>query len=272
MPVFKAIEFKDKEFSSQEELFAELKANKDALIAMKKSEKTKSEEIIASIIHSKYANDKALALRDGYFYPVINTTNFLDSHKDVHIKGIWNKSAKEQQGKIYYLADHKKELGSIIAYPQDVEIAIRDLSWKDLGFAFEGNTQALIYIIRKDKIRLEAAKTVINDNIQMQNSVSMEYVNLALAINSKSPDFIEERATYDKYINEIVNKEDVKEDGYFWAVTEAKIRYEGSMVLFGSNPATPILQNKKIVPLKSTQTAEPPNSTQNNLMKHLLTN
>jgi ribosomal protein L37E len=41
----------------------------------------------------------------------------------------------------------------------------------------------------------------------------------------------------------IANKADADLMGYFWAVTELKIRDEGSMVVKGSNDATPILQN-----------------------------
>ena len=46
------------------------------------------------------------------------------------------------------------------------------------------------------------------------------------------------------YINEIANKDKAIEQGYFWAVTEAKISKEGSMVLFGSNDVTQIIENK----------------------------
>lgn len=263
-------EFKEREFSDKEEAFKALVENKKDLIALKRSDKTNSDSLIVSI-NKSLINDKSLALRDGYFYPVINTTNYFDSHNDVHIKGIWNKSVNEQQGKIYYLADHKKEVASIIAYPQDVEITLRDLTWKQLGFDFDGSTQALIYIIKKDKIRLAQVKEIIAENIQMQNSVSMEYVNIDLAVDSKSPDFIEEKKVFDKYYASIANQKDVDVNGYFWAVTEAKIKTEGSMVLFGSNPATPILQSKSEPPL-GTLINEPPLGTRKNINKILLIN
>jgi phage anti-repressor protein len=44
----------------------------------------------------------------------------------------------------------------------------------------------------------------------------------------------EEKAIWDKYIDEIVNKEVAEEQSYFWAVSEAKA-IEGSAVVKGSN-------------------------------------
>ena len=58
----------------------------------------------------------------------------------------------------------------------------------------------------------------------------------------------------------IANKEEADRVGYFWAVTEAKIVKEGSMVLFGSNSVTPLLQ-KDIEPDAPTQEKEAATST-----------
>ena len=41
-----------------------------------------------------------------YHYIAVNTTNILDSHGDLHVKGLWNKSVKDQQGKNYLVTDH----------------------------------------------------------------------------------------------------------------------------------------------------------------------
>jgi hypothetical protein len=54
----------------------------------------------------------------------------------------------------------------------------------------------------------------------------------------------EEKENWDKYIGKVANVEQAEEEGYFWAVTEAKI-VEGSAVLFGSNRVTPTLSNNK---------------------------
>ena len=42
---------------------------------------------------------KGVDLDDNFHYIAVNTTNVLDSHGDLHVKGLWNKSVKDQQGK-----------------------------------------------------------------------------------------------------------------------------------------------------------------------------
>ena len=69
----------------------------------------------------------------------------------------------------------------------------------------------------------------------------MEYINLFLAVNSTDSEYDEENKLFHTHINSIANKEQVLEQGYFWGVEEAKILKEGSMVLAGSNDATPLI-------------------------------
>ncbi len=52
----------------------------------------------------------------------------------------------------------------------------------------------------------------------------------------------EEFAIWNKYFDQIVNKQDLEDSGYFWAVKEAKV-IEGSAVPIGSNIVTPTLDN-----------------------------
>jgi hypothetical protein len=260
--MIKSVEFPDKSFSSKEELFAELKSNKDNLIDLKKSTKD-SDSVSVKFLDSKDSSCKAIANEENFIYAVINTTKVLDSHSDVHIDGIWNKSITEQQGKVYYVSDHDLSLKSVIAFPKDVQMYVQEVSFKELGYNIDGNTQALIFKVSKDKIRLQEAKDIINEKIQIEHSIRMQYVKLALGINSDSEDYKEEKAIWDNYISVIANKEQAIELGYFWAVTEAKIYKEGSMVLAGSNSVTPLLQ-KNIEPDLSTQTNEPLKSTQGN--------
>ena len=90
----------------------------------------------------------------------------------------------------------------------------------------------------------------------------MQYVKIDLAIDSSDSDMEEEKAVWDMYINDIANKEAAIEQGYFWAVTEAKIYKEGSMVLAGSNDVTPMVYPKEIQPSNDTDNNEPSNDTQ----------
>ena len=90
----------------------------------------------------------------------------------------------------------------------------------------------------------------------------MQYVKISLGINSTEKDFAEQKAYYDKRISEIANKEVVEEQGYFWGVEEAKIVKEGSMVIFGSNDATPIQYTEAVIDTSGKQ--EPSKDTQKN--------
>jgi hypothetical protein len=51
---------------------------------------------------------------------------------------------------------------------------------------------------------------------------------------------MKEKAIWDKYIDEIVNKEAAEEQSYFWAVSQTKA-IEGSAVVKGSNFYTPTI-------------------------------
>lgn len=249
----------DKEFGSKDDLIKELIEKKEELKAIKKAVNDReSKPINAHYFEKSKDTIKAIEMEEGYVYAVINTTNILDSHGDLHVNGIWNKSAQEQNGKTYYVADHEIKMNSIIAYPQDVEVMIKEVSFNELGYNYSGNTQALIFKVAKDKIRLKAAQDVINDAIKIQHSIRMQYVDLDLAVNSDDKAYQEEKETFDKYFPMIANKPN-EELIYFWVIKEAKIAREGSMLPFGSNPITP-LEQKDIEPSTDTHKKEKPST------------
>ena len=270
--MIKSATFQNKEFNSKEELFKELKDNERKLIELKKASiqntAEKGQLSTFELLKSDENIKEYLDVKDGFVYAVINTTKFLDSHDDVHLNGIWNKSVKEQQGKILYVTDHTLKVDSVIAWNNDVEMYVKEVPFSYLGKGYEGTTEALIFAINKDKIVHEKAKQIIEEKRPVQNSVRMEYVKIELAINSDNPDYKENKKVYDTYINEIANRELANENGYFWAVTEAKIIKEGSMVLFGSNEVTPIIQeNKTEADTITSETIEPAQVTQTNKRK-----
>lgn len=250
----------NRDFDTPEQMFKALLDNKDKIIGLKKAATKDSEEIPAKFLMFKDdVETKSLGwVEKDYLYPVINTTNFMDSHSDVHLKGIWNKSIKEQQGSVHYVIEHELKVSSVIAYPKDVEMMVKEISWSDLGQSFEGTTQALIFKTNVFEYSNDSARRAIEHKAPVQHSVRMQYVKMELAINSKSPDFLKEKEAYDKYLPEIVNKDAVEKQGYFWAITEAKIYKEGSMVLFGSNSVTPMIEYTE--PTKVTQN-EPSDDT-----------
>jgi len=259
MSKIKAIEFPDKTFETKEELFSELKANKDKLIGIKKAQILPSDSVEVS---KAVEATKAITVKDGHSMHVINTTKYLDSHNDFHANGIWNKSVNDQQGKIYFVADHDLSIKSVIAFPTDVQMELKMINWSDLGADFEGKTQALVFSVDKESIQLEAAKSIIEKGVNIQHSVRMQYVKLDLAVNSDSDDLKEEKALWNSTIDDVANKAVAFDRGYFWVVSEAKIFKEGSMVLAGSNDVTPMLLSNKTEPTKVTQVTEPSDDTQ----------
>jgi len=252
----------NKEFESKAQMFAELKANKAVLKAQKKSDiKKKINDFNFDVI----AGEQVKAVPDmekGFIYPVISNTNYLDSHGDVHLNGSMSKTASEQNGKVFYLTDHKMQVDSIIATPKNVQMLLKEVSWKDLGRDYEGTTQALMFKIAENKLMHQTAIKLIEEKEDMQNSIRMMYVNLDLAVYSEDEDYKDEYKTWLEVYPKIANKEVADERGYFWAVRELKIVNEGSMVLFGSNDATPMNNKDKEAVNDDTSNNEPSKDTQ----------
>jgi hypothetical protein len=250
-------EFPNKEFESKEELFKELITNKKELISLKKSETKNADAVSYGYIETAKSNvSKAIASAD---LPqelnvkvVINTTNYLDSHGDVHIDGIWNKSVKDNSS-FLHLQEHVRSFDKIIT--DSAKGSISTMTWKQLGFNYNGSTQALIFESTIDKLRNGFMLKQYANGWVKNHSVGMRYVNLELAINSEAEYDKEYKDIWDKYYSVIANKELADERGYFWAVTEAKI-IEGSAVVMGSNSATPTLENKEAVDDTSKTEAE----------------
>ena len=243
--MIKSIEFPNREFKTKTELFAALKKHKAIILDSKKSIKYSQSTKAAINTLLDQSTTKAIEVKENHSLHVINTTNLLDSHNDLHVDGLWNKSIKEQKGKIYFLADHSMSVGSVIAYPKDVGMRLITSTWKDLGYDYNGNTQSLVFDVSTDKVRHSEAKHIIENKIEIEHSIRMSYVKIDLAINSDSEEDEAEKELWDKYYPVIANKEEADERGYMWIVKEARIHEEGSMVLRGSNHATPMLNTKE---------------------------
>ena len=145
----------NKEFKDKASMFAELKANKELLIREKKSQVFKSCDKGQSIGLKGLKLDaiKGIDMDNDSYYIAVNTTNILDSHGDLHVKGLWNKSVKDQQGKNYLVTDHKLELSNVVAKKEKIQMFVSDISYNSIGKSFAGNTQALIYRVAKSEDR-----------------------------------------------------------------------------------------------------------------------
>lgn len=238
----------DKKFSSKDEMFFALKANVDKIVAIKKAAIKDSDPVGYNFRESKeevskgIAPDKLKTVKDGdTIYPVINTTNWYDSHGDVHLDGIWDVSVEQQKGKLYYAINHELKLGSIISYPNEVEPMVKTLNWPDVGENYDGQTQALIFAAEVTDKSNKDAKKAIKAGVPLQNSVRMQYEKMVLCVDSTAKGLEQERMNFYMYLPKIANKDEVMAAGYYWGIQSAKIVKEGSAVLAGSNRATPIL-------------------------------
>lgn len=275
--MIKVLEFPNKEFQSKEELFKALIENKKELVSIKKSS-TKNADAVSfgylntSIeidtnkedVQSQMQNPESLNVK-----VVINTTNFLDSHGDVHVNGIWNKSVKDNVS-FLHLQEHEREFDKVIT--DSAKGYVQSMTWKKLGLPYDGKTEALIFESTIDKKRNEFMLNQYANGWVKNHSVGMRYVQLELAINTEAEYDKEYKALWDEFYPIIANKENADERGYFWVVKEAKI-IEGSAVVMGSNSATPTLENKEEAVLIDTLDTEPSIDTQQvqqQLLKELL--
>jgi hypothetical protein len=259
----------DKSFETKEQMFKELMVNKEFIIKEKTSNILKSCEKGLSIVANQDAifkaleTNKALKLDSDYYYFVVNSSNILDSHRDLHVKGNWDKSVKEQQGKVYLVFDHQLKRNEIIAMKEDISMFTAEIPFSLIGKNYDGDTYALIYKVAKNRIVNKDAKEWLNDGYSLEASVRMQYVKIELAVNTNDTDSVKEKETFDKYIDVIANKNEFKDLDYFWVVKEAKNVQESSLVMFGSNSATGTIQeNKTEADVITSEKTEPSDDTQ----------
>lgn len=247
--MIKSAYFPNKIFESRIDLFKALKANEESIIEFKKAHIYKGLEKVETKGQlpgnmNEVVKGIGFSTKTNYIYPIISTTKYLDSHDDVHFDGCFAKTVRDQQGKVYYCADHNLTTEGIVANKRDVEMVVKDIEWSFVGKNYTGKTQALIFSIDKAKIINDKALRLIESDPEIENSIRMQYVKIVMGIDSNEKDFATNKVYYDSRINEIANQDKAKEQGYFFGVEELKIHKEGSMVIAGgSNDATRIYQH-----------------------------
>lgn len=222
---------------------SELVKNKMQLIALKKATIKHCDAIGfeqgKQIECKSFDYDNEDNLKEGIIKRVIvgNTYNWLDSHDDVHMEGIFTKSLNESKSKVMHLHDHEYKLTAKVGEP--IDVFEQKLSLTDLLLSKSGETDALLMSteIRKDYNDF-IYKQYLEGKIQ-QHSVGMIYVKIDLAVND--PLYKDEYSIWSKYITKVINQDKAIEKGYFWAVTEAKL-IEISAVISGSNELTPTFE------------------------------
>lgn len=246
---------KIKHFSSTAETHKWLVENQDSLKAQRRSEPKKTDAFAFTSFAINDKGERLSAAKDDSGNAemeadndtlkvrcIINTTNFIDSHSDVHFPGIWKKSL--QECKSFTLCNqHDFSFGGTIT--DDVNAYTKNYTWKELGFKYEGETEALVFdcTIKREDIAPE--NQYMFDFYQKgkvkNHSVRMQYVKEYFCLNSEEPFATQYKENWDKWIDQVANKDEAITRGYFYAVTEAKI-IEGSAVKRGSNCATPTIE------------------------------
>lgn len=260
-------------FAGREDLFTYLVTNKSRIIDAKKSsfipllnvnkcsdpffltEDISKDEVIGKALTTSNTDD----LVNGVIKRTIigNTYNWMDSHDDVHIDGIFAKTIAERAKKIAHCHDHiytiNGEVGKFESiYEQKVQ-------WKNLGVSAFGYTTCLMAdsIIEKE-MNPQVFKSYLNNSIY-NHSVGMWYVKLTLAVND--PQYKEEYAEWSQYIPNIGNRPDVEKQGFFFAIKEAGLREISGLIGDGSNPLTQTLENIQPVAATTGKTKPEEHST-----------
>lgn len=245
-------QFPDKKFANKMEQTRFIIKNKSELIALKKQEyKTKSEPIIKCELIKEFTPLIEDITSDFIeVKAVINSTNIIDSHLDLHMANIWNKTVKDNPFS-HHLKQHENKFESVISNKAKSYNEKSNFNKLGLDVDFKTTTNINEFILSKSKMpyMFDAYKS---GDVQ-QHSIGMMYVDIDIAYydedSQKQMDFFNEMKGL------AVNPEVADEYGYFWVVYEAKKR-EGSAVVFGSNSVTPTLYVKNYEPQSSTQKNE----------------
>lgn len=259
-------------FNTKKELFDFLVTNKSLLIAQKKAQMKCADAVIFQPeiivgkpnVNKEDPEDGNIEIPDGtdkdlIVKVVINTTNIIDSHMDMHLDGLWKKSLKENK-MIMHLQEHEMKFCKVISDGQELKAYSKTYSWKELGYDYPGDTEALVFESTIKKDRNEFMYEQYKKGYVKNHSVGMRYVQLVMCINDK--DYGAEYEAWQKYYPLAINPEIADERGYFWVVKEAQV-IEGSAVLRGSNYATPTLsveESKNQPPLGTGKNIQEPSS------------
>jgi hypothetical protein len=254
--------------TTKNELFKYLKENKSTIIQEKKSANKKCDVVSYQmpVVSKKDYESKEVAMttdniETGYVLLkfVGNTTNLMDSHMDVHIPKLWNKTLSDNQY-FLHLQEHEMEFDKVI--DNKMKCSVKNVSWASLGAPYDGVTQALFGESLAPVDRNEYMVEQYKKGYVTNHSVGMRYKNIVMCVNSEEKYYAEEKANWDKYYSMIANKEVADENGYFFAVLEAEL-IEISAVVRGSNTITPTISvtesieasmttSNNIEPVKST--------------------
>lgn len=121
-----------------------------------------------------------------------------------------------------------------------------NVAFDSIQKAFNSGIQKLEVLVYEAVIKKERNEEMFKQYLNgwvLNHSVGMRYLKMLFCYDSKESEYSQNKENFDKYYDQILNKDDVGE--YFWAILEAK-NIEASAVVKGSNFLTPVLSMEVI--------------------------
>lgn len=166
---------------------------------------------------------------------VANTFNFFDYDADVLTPKCTDETLKNRDIPVYHLKDHKFNTDGLIGTIKSV--TVEDVDTLEFGLTkalvFESQTKGFIWY---------------KEGVISQHSIGFRYEEIKLAIREDNNS--EEQKLFESYIENIINKDEAIEAGYFYLVDKINL-FEISAVLRGANRLTSTLKAKDLTSEKS---------------------
>ena len=173
-------QYPDKKFTDKMDQTRFIKKHFEELKEIKKAEyKTNSQPIISGL-KTKMFEPQIEDITSDFIEvkTVINTTNIIDSHLDLHMPNIWNKTVKDNPYS-HHLKQHENKFESVIS--KKAKSYNENSNFNQLGLDVNFKTVANIneFVLERSKIpfMFDAYK---NGDVD-QHSVGMLYVDLDIA-------------------------------------------------------------------------------------------
>ena len=145
-------DFPNRHFNNKEELLNALRENKKNLKAQKMLQLKEADAFNYSVIlannkqetNKNEANSQENNVNKISVKFVVNSCGIFDSHRDVHVKGCWNKTAKDNK-KFLHLREHKATFDNIIS--DNVKLSVEEIEIKGI----KTKLKSVDYISVRDK-------------------------------------------------------------------------------------------------------------------------
>jgi len=252
-------QFPEKKFTTKMDQTRFIKKHIDEIRQIKMSEYKTNAHAVVDGIKTKEFTPRIESITSDIILvkTVINTTNIIDSHLDLHMAKIWNKTVNDNPYS-YHLKQHEAKFESVIS--NKAKSYNKSFNFNQLGLDVDFMTTANINEFTLQKAKMPFMfDAYINGDVK-EHSIGMIYVNLEMAYYDEDSE--KQMAFFEEMKKQAINPEVADEYGFFWVVSEAKKR-EGSAVVFGSNSVTPTLSVKNYEPSSDTlKHIEPDISTQ----------